>query len=223
MKNFLTICIFFSQFFSQISEADTNAKIEKFTVVSSKNINVPFSELIDVLAKLSVGNADNISDPQIQTTGDGVKIVSVNSEPSVVIQPFRLSYAGSMNAYCKLAVKNLKTNKLDIVSAPEKSELDQCGGLSKPVVVDLNNDNFPDFIFKTQTKSNKGNFEVAQYLVFLSTNISMESTNSRFCYSTSVSQFLSEEIPFNATQIHLAIRKESNRRKIEIATCDLQK
>ncbi|MBC7405212.1 MAG: hypothetical protein H7252_05965 [Cytophaga sp.] len=222
MKLSSTICICFGLLFNQISAADTNSNNEKFTVVPSKNMTIPLSDLVDFFKKLNIENTDNIGDPQIHTTGDGGKTVSVNSEPIVVIQPFRLSYAGSMNAFCKLAVKNLKTNKLDVVSAPEKSELDQCGGLSKPVVFDLNNDNFPDLIFKTQTKSNKGNFKVAQYLVFLSMTPSTESANGRYCHSTSVSQFLSEEIPFNAAQIYLAVKKENIRRKTEIQKCDSQ-
>ncbi|MDO8650690.1 MAG: hypothetical protein Q7R66_00665 [Undibacterium sp.] len=222
MKKRIAIFIFFSLFFEQVSVADTYTKSEKITVSSSKNMNIPLSEFVDFFTKLNNESAENIGNPQIHITGGGVKIVSENSKNIVVIQPFRLSYAGSTNAFCKLAVKNLKKNKLDIVSAPTKSELDQCEGLSKPVVVDLNNDSFPDFIFKTQTKSNKGNFEVAQYLVFLSTNTSTELANGSYCYSTSISQFLSEEIPFKATQIYLAIKKENNRRKTEIQKCDLQ-
>jgi hypothetical protein len=219
MKKITIAFVFASLFAHQMIAAAEAIKNDKITSSASNEITFTINELTNALPSEN-GSSDD-GNLQTRVTGNGMKIVPTVSEPLVAVLPYRLSYTNSLNAYCRLAIKNLRSNKITIVSAPTKSELDQCPGLSAPVMVDLNNDKFPDFVFKTKTKSNKGDFQVAQYLVFLSVGNSNDMTELTYCHSTSISEFLSEEIPFTASKIYSAVKKETDRRKMEIQKCDI--
>jgi hypothetical protein len=132
--------------------------------------------------------------------------------------PHRLSAKTSVNSLCRLAIKDLHTGVIHILSAPPATEIDQCKGLSKPLPVDLNDDGIPDYVFKTKTKSNVGNFSASQYLVFVSRKNAPGSTP--FCFSRATSDYLSDEIDFEATNIYQSIKKENHRRNITLGECD---
>ena len=133
----------------------------------------------------------------------------------IILLPINIRYSEMNNAYCRLVLisENLKDAKM--VDLPTQANFDDCLGVADLQYLDINGDGYLDVVESVRIKSNVGNFEVTEQLVYLSN----ETPGTGYCYSEQASHQLEPLDMTSAEKIVLTLEKQKKRLAISQWEC----
>jgi len=153
---------------------------------------------------------------KITLTGGGAVDVQMGDEVRMVV-PVLVRFVGNSNSYCRLVEFNRATSTGEFIPIPEGADHDNCRGMRKMAVVDLNHDGVPDFAFQVVFPSNRYNVDVSEGAVYLS----QLNIGKSYCYSPGASNVAASDAPFDPKKLSDLVNAAIARLGKEVLACYL--
>jgi hypothetical protein len=128
--------------------------------------------------------------------------------------PLHVHYSGLSNKYCRLATAKLSTESPMLIALPTRALYDHCIRINGQFIIDVNDDGQPDVVQSIQVKSNRGNFNVTQAIVYLSVP-----GEEKYCYSATASSLLKPVDLRSSTAISAVIKRNKETASPQVLVC----
>lgn len=130
----------------------------------------------------------------------------------------RVNFRSLANSYCRLVTLASNLKEATLIPLPAQANYDDCKSASRPMFVDLNQDNIDDVVYKVEVKSNRYSQNAMVPMVYLSD----PKFTSGYCYAAGLSDKVELQDLDNAKNLQSRIKEEVERLGRGILQCRMR-